>query len=157
MLSENTLKCAGFGRLEASNLNLALKPMVDARAHPWEMPLQYRWYLYQEQYLAHNFSSLRAAQMPGITCKVQFTDPDMFAKIIVLDGERCRSMSDWVWRSTESRAMDHCVESICSCRPKPRSDEVCLGGLGILTRSLLRYLKEPDDMEARLDGWLGCN
>lgn len=103
------------------------------------------------------FSKFAGCTNPTNQMKVQFTHPGMFAKILILDGELCRSTPDWVWRSTGVRAIDHCVENICSSRPRPESDEACLDGLGLLTRSLLRYTKEPDDMAARLGCQLGCN
>lgn len=103
------------------------------------------------------YSKFAGCTNPTNRMKVQFTHPGMLAKILILDGELCRSTPDWVWRSTGVRAIDHCVENICSSRPKPESDDACLEGLGLLTRSLLRYVKEPDDMAARLDCQLGCN
>lgn len=103
------------------------------------------------------FSKFAGCTNPTNQMKVQFTHPGMFAKIVVLDGELCRSTPDWVWRSTAVRAIDHCVENICSSRPTPESDEACLEGLGLLTRSLLRCIKEPNDTAARLDCQLGCN
>ncbi|KAK1716428.1 hypothetical protein BDP67DRAFT_432019 [Colletotrichum lupini] len=103
------------------------------------------------------YSKFAGCTNPANHMKVQFTHPGMFAKLVILDPELCRSTPDWVWRSTGVRAIDHCVENICSSRPKPESDEACLEGLGLLTKSLLRHVKEPNDMAAQLDGQLGCN
>jgi alcohol dehydrogenase class IV len=94
---------------------------------------------------------------PRTSRKVQFTHPGMFAALVVLDPAICRGTPDWVWRSTGVRAVDHCVENICSTNAQPASDAACERGLKRLVRALLAYARNPDDLEAKLEAQLGCN
>lgn len=144
-------------RLEAPYLNMTLESLargeVASLGNAPTLPLVF----IPTTLSGAEFSKFAGCTNPTNQMKVQFTHPGMFAKLIVLDGELCRSTPDWVWRSTGVRAMEHCVENICSSSPKPESDEACLEGLGLLTKALLRYAQDPDDMAARLDAQLGCN
>lgn len=144
-------------RLEASYLNLDLEAISRGEGSSLGNAPTIPLVFIPTTLSGAEFSKFAGCTNPTNHMKVQFTHPGMFAKILILDGELCRSTPDWVWRSTGVRAIDHCVENICSSRPKPESDEACLEGLGLLTRSLLRYTKDPDDMAARLDAQLGCN
>lgn len=88
--------------------------------------------------------------------KVQFTHPGMFAKLVVLDPDLCRTTPDWVWRSTRVRAIDHCVETICATRARSEIIMIAQRSLKKLIRSLLRYANNPDDLGARLESQLAC-
>ncbi|KAI1332588.1 Dehydroquinate synthase-like protein [Xylariaceae sp. FL0255] len=103
------------------------------------------------------YSKVAGCTNPRNHMKVQFVHPGMFAKLLVLDPDLCRTTPDWVWRSTGVRAIDHCVENICSKTARPESDVACERGLRRLVRSLLLYAKDPDDLDARLESQLGCN
>lgn len=61
-----------------------------------------------------------------------------------------------VWLSTGLRAVDHCVETICSSNPKPEGTKHSLQGLKLLIPGLLRTKQEPSDLEARLRCQLGA-
>ena len=80
-----------------------------------------------------------------------------FAKLLIPDGNLCRTTPDWVWRSTGVRAIDHCVENICASKARPESDAACERGLKRMVKSLFSYARNPDDMDARLEFQLGCN
>ncbi|KAI1314191.1 hypothetical protein F5Y03DRAFT_336372 [Xylaria venustula] len=88
--------------------------------------------------------------------KVQFTHPGMYARLVILDPDLCRTTPDWVWRSTGVRAIDHCVETICSTRVSPEMTMIAQRNLKKLIRSLLHYAKNPDDLGARLESQLAC-
>lgn len=144
-------------RLEASYVNLDLEAVARGEGSSLGNAPTIPLVFIPTTLSGAEFSKFAGCTNPTNQMKVQFTHPGMFAKIVILDGELCRSTPDWVWRSTGVRAIDHCVENICSSSPKPESDEACLEGLGLLTRALLRYTKDPGDMAARLDAQLGCN
>ncbi|KAI0111159.1 Dehydroquinate synthase-like protein [Nemania sp. FL0031] len=91
--------------------------------------------------------------------KVQFSHPGMFAKLIILDPDLCRTTPDWVWRSTGVRAIDHCAESFCAIPASTESHPVAIAAersVKRLIRSLLLYAKNPDDLAARLESQIAC-
>lgn len=61
-----------------------------------------------------------------------------------------------MWLSTGLRAVDHCVETICSSNPNPEGTKHSLRGLKLLLPGLLRTKQEPNDLEARLRCQLGA-
>ena len=61
----------------------------------------------------------------------------------------------WLWLSTGIRAVDHCVEGICSNEASPYGDAQALHGLALLARGLPRVKADPADLDARLDCQLG--
>lgn len=103
------------------------------------------------------YSRYGGCTKPVSKLKIMFTHPGMFASLIVLDGELCRTTPDWVWRSTGVRAIDHCVENICSTNARLESDAACERALPELVNSLLAYDQDPDNLDARLQSQLGTN
>jgi alcohol dehydrogenase class IV len=88
--------------------------------------------------------------------KQLFTDPNMEGhKIVVCDPALTLPAPMRVWLSTGLRAVDHCVESICSSAPREEGTEAALTGLRRLVPSLLRAKEDPTDEAARLEGQLG--
>lgn len=88
--------------------------------------------------------------------KQLFTDPKMEGhKVIVCDPALTVTAPMRVWLSTGLRAVDHCVESICSLHPRPEGTEAALRGLRKLIPSLLKTKEDPGGLEARLEAQLG--
>ncbi|KAI3327433.1 hypothetical protein F4824DRAFT_488986 [Ustulina deusta] len=102
------------------------------------------------------YSRFAGCTNPRNHMKVQFMHPGMYAKLVILDPDLCRTTPDWVWRSTGVRAIDHCVETLCATHPSPESNIVAERSLKRLIRSLLLYAKNPDDLGARLESQLAC-
>ena len=103
------------------------------------------------------YSTIAGTTNPRSHLKVQFTHPSMYASLLILDPELCRTTPDGVWRSSGVRAIDHCVESMCSPYARAEIDEAGKRGLVRLITSLLAYARNPADTEARLKSQLGCN
>jgi maleylacetate reductase len=61
----------------------------------------------------------------------------------------------WLWLSTGIRAVDHCVEGLCSLEAHPYADAHALKGLSMLAQGLPRVKAKPDDLVARLDCQIG--
>jgi len=61
----------------------------------------------------------------------------------------------WLWLSTGIRAVDHCVEGLCSLEAHPYADAHALKGLSMLAQGLPRVKAKPDDLDARLDCQIG--
>ncbi len=62
---------------------------------------------------------------------------------------------EWLWLSTGIRAVDHCVEGLCSLEAHPYADAQALKGLAMLAQALPRVKADPHDLEARLDCQIG--
>jgi maleylacetate reductase len=62
---------------------------------------------------------------------------------------------EWLFLSTGIRAVDHCVEGICSAEAHPYADAQALRGLSLLSRGLPRVKADPSDVQARLDCQIG--
>ncbi|KAI1364761.1 hypothetical protein F5Y08DRAFT_306034 [Xylaria arbuscula] len=102
------------------------------------------------------YTNLAGCTNPRNLMKVQFTHPGMYAKLVVLDPDLCRTTPDWVWRSSGVRAIDHCVETICATRVRPEIIMRTQRSLKKLIRSLLRYADNPDNLSVRLESQLAC-
>ncbi|KAH8757347.1 alcohol dehydrogenase [Diaporthe sp. PMI_573] len=76
--------------------------------------------------------------------------------VIVMDAALTQTTPQKVWLSTGLRAVDHCVETICSSNPNPDGTKHSLQGLKLLVPGLLRTKQEPDDLKARLRCQLGA-
>jgi len=61
----------------------------------------------------------------------------------------------WLWLSTGIRAVDHCVEGLCSREAHPYADAQALKGLTMLAQALPRVKANPGDLDARMDCQIG--
>jgi maleylacetate reductase len=62
---------------------------------------------------------------------------------------------EWLWLSTGIRAVDHCVEGLCSRETHPYADAHALKGLSMLAQALPRVKADPRDLDARMDCQIG--
>jgi maleylacetate reductase len=62
---------------------------------------------------------------------------------------------EWLWLSTGIRAVDHCVEGICSHEAHPYADAQALKGLSMLAEGLARVKADGRDLDARMDCQIG--
>ena len=62
---------------------------------------------------------------------------------------------EWLWLSTGIRAVDHCVEGICSREAHPYGDAQALKGLSMLAQALPRVKADAGDLDARMDCQIG--
>jgi len=62
---------------------------------------------------------------------------------------------EWLWLSTGIRAVDHCVEGLCSREAHPYADAQALKGLSMLAQALPRVKENPGDLDARMDCQIG--
>ena len=74
---------------------------------------------------------------------------------MILDPEVTRHTPMWLFLSTGIRAVDHCVEGVCSNELTEFTNASALHGLSLLARGLPRVKADPADMEARLDCQIG--
>jgi alcohol dehydrogenase class IV len=104
---------------------------------------------------AGEFSHISGVTDERAKVKEMFRHPAIVPKAVVLDPEVTRHTPMWLFLSTGIRAVDHCVEGVCSKEANPYGDASALHGLSLLARGLPRVKANPDDMEARLDCQLG--
>ncbi len=104
---------------------------------------------------AGEFSHISGVTDERTKVKELFRHPDIVPRAAVLDPAVTRHTPMWLWLSTGIRAVDHCVEGICSGEASPYGDAQALHGLSLLTRGLPRVKADPDDLDARLDCQLG--
>jgi maleylacetate reductase len=76
-------------------------------------------------------------------------------RAVILDPAITVHTPEWLFLSTGIRAVDHCVEGICSHEAQPYGDAQALHGLALLARSLPRVKADPADLAARLDCQIG--
>jgi maleylacetate reductase len=76
-------------------------------------------------------------------------------RAVILDPAITVHTPEWLFLSTGIRAVDHCVEGICSREAQPYGDAQALHGLSLLARGLPRVKADPLDLVARMDCQIG--
>jgi maleylacetate reductase len=76
-------------------------------------------------------------------------------RAVILDPAITVHTPEWLFLSTGIRAVDHCVEGICSREAHPYGDAQALKGLSMLTQGLPRVKADPADLAARMDCQIG--
>jgi maleylacetate reductase len=73
----------------------------------------------------------------------------------ILDPAVTMHTPEWLWLSTGVRAVDHCVEGLCSREAHPYADAQALKGLSMLAEGLPRVKADAGDLDARMDCQIG--
>src|SRR5215211_4637225 len=94
---------------------------------------------------AGEFSYISGVTDERTKVKELFRHTDIVPRAAVLDPAVTRHTPMWLWLSTGIRAVDHCVEGICSNEASPYGDAQALHGLALLTRGLPRVKADPND------------
>ena len=93
---------------------------------------------------------------PKTKMKQGYTHPLLVPQVVVLDAAPTVHTPEWLWLSTGIRAVDHCVEGLCSIRANAFCDGAYIHGLKQLTQGLSRVKNDPTDLEGRLQCLLGA-
>ena len=101
------------------------------------------------------FSAIAGVTDERRKVKELFRHPRIIPRAVMLDPAVTVHTPAWLWLSTGIRAIDHCVEGICSSKANPFADAQALHGLTLLSRGLPRVKTDPADMQARLDCQMG--
>ena len=104
---------------------------------------------------AGEFSAIAGVTDERIKVKELFRHPGIIPATVILDPAITVHTPEWLFLSTGIRAVDHCVEGICSNEAHPFADAQALRGLSLLARGLPRVKSDPTDLQARLDCQLG--
>src|SRR6266403_4790723 len=76
-------------------------------------------------------------------------------RAVILDPWLGARTPEWLWLSTGIRAVDHCVEGICSREAHPYAAAQALKGLSMLAQALPRVRADGGDLDARMDCQIG--
>lgn len=104
---------------------------------------------------AGEFSAFAGVTDERNRVKEVFHHPGVIPAAVVLDPAMTLATPEWLFLSTGIRAVDHCVEGICSAESHPFADAQALRGLALLAAGLARVKTDPADLDARLDCQLG--
>lgn len=88
--------------------------------------------------------------------KQSYRHEALIPRAVILNAEVTVHTPQWLWLSTGMRAVDHCVETICSPQSNFQSDGAALNGLRLLADGLPRCMNDPEDLEARLKCQIGA-
>jgi alcohol dehydrogenase class IV len=105
---------------------------------------------------AGEFSAIAGVTDERRRVKELFRHPLIIPRAVVLDPAVTVHTPEWLWLSTGIRAVDHCVEGLCSGEANPYTDAQALHGLMLLGRGLPRVKADPGDLDARLDCQIGA-
>jgi maleylacetate reductase len=101
------------------------------------------------------FSAISGVTDERTRVKELLRHPCIMPAAVILDPAITVHTPEWLWLSTGVRAVDHCVEGLCSNEAHPYADAQALRGLALLASGLPRVKANPGDIEARLDCQLG--
>ena len=101
------------------------------------------------------FSAIAGVTDERRKVKELFRHPRIIPRAVMLDPAVTVHTPEWLWLSTGIRAVDHCVEGICSGRAHAFADAQALHGLTLLSRALPRVKQDRTDLQARLDCQMG--
>lgn len=88
--------------------------------------------------------------------KHSFRHPSMGPRLVILDPELSKTTPESIWLSTGVKAVDHCIECICSIQANIEGDEAAERALRKLLPGLLQTKASPEEIESRLQCQLGA-
>jgi maleylacetate reductase len=101
------------------------------------------------------FSSIAGVTNEKTRVKEALRHPLLMPRATILDPWLSVHTPEWLFMSTGIRAVDHCVEGICSREAQPYGDAQALKGLAMLTEGLPRVKADPNNIDARMDCQIG--
>src|SRR5260370_30507095 len=100
--------------------------------------------------------SAAAGVTNGLTkVKEMLRHPLAIPRAAILDPAITVHTPEWLFLSTGIRAVDHCVEGLCSREAHPYADAQAAKGLSMLAQGLPRVQADPCDLDARMDCQIG--
>jgi maleylacetate reductase len=87
--------------------------------------------------------------------KEMFRHPLAIPRAVILDPAITVHTPEWLFLSTGIRAVDHCVEGLCSRESHPYAEAQAMKGLSMLAQGLPRVKADPGDLDARMDCQFG--
>jgi maleylacetate reductase len=101
------------------------------------------------------FSATAGVTNEKTKVKEALRHPLLMPRAVILDPWLGAHTPEWLWLSTGIRAVDHCVEGICSHEAHPYGDAQALKGLSMLAQALPRVKADAQNLDARMDCQIG--
>jgi maleylacetate reductase len=101
------------------------------------------------------FTSLAGVTNPRTKVKELLRHELAIPRAVILDPAITIHTPEWLFLSTGIRAVDHCVEGLCSREAHPYADAQAVKGLAMLASGLPRVKADKNDLDARLDCQIG--
>lgn len=101
------------------------------------------------------FSAIAGVTNRSSNVKEMLRHPLTVPRATILDPAITLHTPEWLFLSTGIRALDHCVEAICSRETHPYADAQSVKGLAMLADALPRVKANPADLDARMDAQIG--
>jgi maleylacetate reductase len=101
------------------------------------------------------FSSIAGVTDRSSHVKQMLRHPLTVPRATILDPAITVHTPEWLFLSTGIRAIDHCVEAICSHETHPYADAQSVKGLAMLADALPRVKADAADLDARMDAQIG--
>jgi alcohol dehydrogenase class IV len=102
------------------------------------------------------YASFAGATNDETMVKILFRPPVQNPGIVVLDPKVAVTTPSRVFLATGIRALDHCVETLCSLESNEKGDRAASDGVTMLVPALLKYKKDPSDLDAIMQALLGA-
>ena len=104
---------------------------------------------------ASEFTSSAGVTESTTNTKQSFMHRLLVPQSAILDPRATLDTPPWLLFCTGIRAVDHAIESYCSSRANPATENTSLLGLRLLSQSLPAIKAQPEDLEARMSAQFG--
>jgi maleylacetate reductase len=101
------------------------------------------------------FSAIAGVTNERTKVKERLAHPLVMPAAAILDPAITVHTPEWLFLSTGIRAVDHCVEGLCSREAHPYGDAQAMKGLSMLAQGLPRVKADPKNLDARMDCQIG--
>lgn len=101
------------------------------------------------------FSAIAGVTNERTKVKERLAHPLVMPCAAILDPAITVHTPEWLFLSTGIRAVDHCVEGLCSREAHPYADAQAMKGLSMLAEGLPRVKADPKNLDARMDCQFG--
>jgi maleylacetate reductase len=101
------------------------------------------------------FSAIAGVTNESTRVKEMLRHELVMPRAAILDPAITVHTPEWLFLSTGIRAVDHCVEGLCSREAHPYADAQALKGLSMLAQALPRVKADASDLDARMDCQIG--
>ncbi|OCT49619.1 putative Fe-containing alcohol dehydrogenase [Cladophialophora carrionii] len=106
---------------------------------------------------AGEYSSLAGSANPTTHHKPVMKHDKTYARLVILDPALTTTTPEWVWLSTGVRAIDHCVEALCTKDLPAIIRTAADTSLPTLVTTLLRTKRDPTLLQPRLDAMVAAS
>jgi maleylacetate reductase len=101
------------------------------------------------------FSAIAGVTNEATKVKEMLRHDLVMPRAAILDPAITVHTPQWLFLSTGIRAVDHCVEGLCSREAHPYADAQAQKGLAMLAQALPRVKADPKNLDARMDCQIG--